>query len=76
MGIVNEPYPTRVKAIAIVLSVRLSVRKQLPCEHTQGYNTSPIAIIFGIQLVWVLIKVGIVNDPYPTWENGQTGLSL
>ena len=28
----------------------------LPCEHTQGYNSSPIAIIFGIQLEWVLIK--------------------
>ena len=44
------------------------------CEHTQGYNSSPIAIIFGIQLVWVLIKVGIVNEPYPARENGSTGL--
>ena len=44
------------------------------CEHTQGYSSSPIAIIFGIQLVWVLIKVGIVNEPYPTRENGPTGL--
>ena len=35
------------EAIAIVVSVRLSVRKQLPCEHTQGYNSSTIAIIFG-----------------------------
>ena len=44
------------------------------CEHTQGYNSSPIVIIFGIQLVWVQIKVGIVNEPYPTRENGSTGL--
>ena len=41
------------------------------CEHIQGYNSSPIAIIFGIQLVWVQIKVGIVNEPYPTRENGE-----
>ena len=44
------------------------------CEHTQGYNSSPIAIIFGIQLVWVQIKVAIVNEPYPNRENGPTGL--
>ena len=60
-------------AVSVRLSVRLSVRKQLPCEHTQGYNSSPIAIIFGM-LVWVLIKVGIVYEPYPTRENGPTGL--
>ena len=40
---------------------RLSVCKQLPCEHTQGYNSAPIAIICGTQLLWVLIKLGIVN---------------
>ena len=44
------------------------------CEHTQGYYSSPIAIIFGIQLVWVQIKVGIVNEPYPARENGSAGL--
>ena len=44
------------------------------CEHTQGYSSSPIAIIFGIQLVWVQIKVGIVNELYPTRENDQTRL--
>ena len=56
------------------LSVRLSVRKQLPCEHTQG-NSSPIAIIVDILLVKVLIKVGIVNDTYPTREMAQLDLS-
>ena len=44
------------------------------CEFVNTLNSSPIAIIFGIQLVWVLIKVGIVNEPYPTRENGPTGL--
>ena len=33
-----------------------------------------MAIIFGIQIVYVLIKVGIVNEPYPARENGPTGL--
>ena len=47
---VFSPQPTLwLKAIAIVvsvrLSVRLSVRKQLPCEHTQGYNSSPNEIV-------------------------------
>ena len=44
------------------------------CEHTQGYNSSPIAIIFGIHLVWVQIKVGVVNEPYPSRENGPLDL--
>ena len=42
--------------------------------NTHGYNYSPIAIIFDIQLEWVLMKGGIVNEPYPTRENGPTGL--
>ena len=51
-----SPQPTLwLKAIAIVVSVRPSVRKQLPCEHTQGYNYSPIAIIFGIQLAGIIL---------------------
>ena len=55
-------------------SYRPSVRKQLPCEHTQGFNYSPIAIIFGMQLVWVLMNVWIVNEPYPTREMAQLDL--
>ena len=74
-GNIFSPQPTFwLKAFAIVVSVRTSVLKQLLCEHTQGYNSSPIAIIFDIQLVLMLIKVGIVNEPYPTRENGPTGL--
>ena len=44
------------------------------CEHTQGYNSSPIAIIFDIYLVWVIIMVLIVNEPYPTWAKGPSRL--
>ena len=55
-------------------SVCPPVCKQLPCEHTPGYNSSSIAIMFGIHLVWVLIKVWIINEPYSTRENGPTGL--
>ena len=43
------------------------------CEHTKSYN-STIAIVFGIQIVWVLMKVEIVNEPYPTREPVQPDL--
>ena len=75
VGILNEPYPTRengqtgLRKIPYKPPFLYGVR-----EHTQDYNASPIAIIFGIQLVWVLLKVGLVNEPYPTRENGPTGL--
>ena len=41
---------------------------------TKGYNSTPIAIIVDKQLVWVLMKVGIVNESYPTRESCPTGL--
>ena len=75
--IVNEPYRTRENDPTGLRDSPISPFMNTiieACEHTPGYNSSPIAIIVNIPLVWVLIKIGIVNEPYRTRENGPTGL--
>ena len=74
VGIVNKPYPIRDNGQTGLRQIPYSPFIYGVCEHTQGYNSSPIAIIYGIQLVWVLIKVGIENEPYHSRGNGPTGL--